>query len=134
MDMEQTLFRAVDSSYHGPACGWEWWTPARGWAENYGSAIISRSAAGLRLLGVPLHAASAREELAAAGVVVPGGIRWAGDGIDEPEEVEIQQILAGRTSGPALAAAVRAAGYDGLIHPDHLADIGEVGTAVALVR
>src|SRR5574338_822700 len=132
MEEEMTLYRATDSRYANgtTACGWTWWTPTREWAERYGSTIIQRAAAGLRLLALPLDGPDVREALEASGIDT--------DGIDFEMEVdgtssldlEVHQILSSAIDGPELARRINAAGYDGVTHPDNLE--GAVGEAVAL--
>ncbi len=125
------LYRATNSSYTGPDCGFRWWTTSRAWARNYGSRIATRSDRGLRLLSLSLDGPDAMRDLGATGIdVTEIESAFAADA-DTGLVPEIHMILSHRRFGPALAVALRRAGYDGVRHPDHAH--GHVGEAVALL-
>lgn len=125
-----TLFRATDSKYSGQPCGWQWWTPDREWAAGYGSQIIERSADDLSILDLPLDGPDVERALSDAGIEIDG-IAFRDEDLDL--DYEVHQILSDRRAGPLLAERIRAAGYDGVAHPDHVADRGCIGEAVALI-
>lgn len=126
----ETLYRATNSRYSGPSRNFEWWTPDRDWAATYGDQIVERACSDLRLIEVSLDAEEAQGELEAAGVDTDG-IRFGLFREDYDLDTEIQQVLAHDKYGSVLSAAIRVAGFDGIIHPDHVEGQG-IGTAVAL--
>lgn len=112
-----------------PRNGFVWWTPNKEWAKLYGDKIHTRNGKGLRI--VEITAETAREaaaDLAEAGIDLTG-LPEPYEGDDDYPEEEVHQYIGGT---PGLADRIKAAGFDGVMHPDIRYDDG-IGVAIALV-
>lgn len=127
----QTWYHGTMAEFEGspqPRSGFTWWTPSREWAENYGTNIHERAAGDARLLTIKGDsAAAAYRTLKRAGVDLKG-LRAPFEGDEEFPPEEVHQYLA---NTPGLAQRIRAAGYDGVRHPDIREGEGR-GTAIAI--